>query len=188
MVGKNYSGKKIALVVGHSSVSQGAYGNMGISEFHYWDRFLKKNIMNFTDENEYQIFYRSTGGSGYSERMRELHSRIDEWEADISVSFHFNGAGKAYINGHEILYYNAGKTLAEKLDIIFDKNLDNRDRGVKKVNKGDRGSGFLRRGKSKCILVEPFFASHQDKFVEGGEQYDNLVNSFVEFFRDVAEG
>ena len=127
------------------------------------------------------VFHRSETIKGYGEKMKDLHKRIDEWGAEVSVSFHFNAFGVEAVNGHEILYHSkGGKKLAKKMDKIFDIYLDNRDRNIKQRNRKQRGGGFLSRGKSLCILVEPFFASHQDRFMDGGER-QNLLTSFVEF-------
>ncbi len=177
---------KWAFVIGHSSLKKGAYGNMGISEFDFYRDFVFELMKRLDNEKiagqKYQTFYREDKLSGYSERMIELHDRIDTWGADISISFHFNAAGKEYINGHEILYCsNAGHNLAVDLDELFDAYLKNNDRNIKKRSKHDRGGGFLCRGKSVCILVEPFFAAHQNRYVCGGDMREPLKNAFVDF-------
>ena len=175
--------KKIALVVGHRSGKKGAYGDTGMSEWDFWSEFLSDILLMLPKHNQYKICFRGNDHHGYGERMKEMHKKIDTWGADISVSFHFNGSDNGSVTGHEILYCsNGGKRLAEKLDVCFDKWLDNNDRGIKKRTKHQRGGGFLCRGNSKCILVEPFFGSHQHSFIRNGSERQKLINGFLEFF------
>jgi len=180
---------KVAFVKGHSSVKKGAWGNMGISEFDFYSKFIPQLIKRLKTEaiagHKYQEFERGLVG-GYGEKMRELHKRIDAWGADISIAFHFNGAGDERINGHEILYCsNAGHNLAVGLDELFDAYLDNNDRNIKKIKKSDRGGGFVCRGKSVCILIEPFFGAHQNRFVECGDMREGLLQSLVDFISGI---
>ena len=179
---------KIALVVGHRNGSQGSYGNTGISEWKYWKEFLAEMIEQLPLDNQYQIFLRNDRMGGYTNEMIDLHKRIDVFGADLSVSFHFNGSGDSSIHGNEVLYCSdGGKKFAEILNGIFRDNLQNNNRGIKKREKSDRGGGFLCRGRSKCILVEPFFESHQNEFVDGGSQREVLMESFIEFFQRISE-
>jgi len=180
---------KIALVVGHRKSAQGAVGSEGISEYVFWDDLLHELITDgwLSNDNEVKIFYRRDRANGYGERMRDLHWRIDAWGADISVSFHFNAAGNKRVDGHEVLYCSkGGKKLAEIMDALFDQYLDNRCRGIKKRGRKDRGGGFLCRGRSACILIEPFFASHQHLYADGGEERENLMSAIADFINLVA--
>jgi N-acetylmuramoyl-L-alanine amidase len=116
--------------------------------------------------------------------MRALHAKLDKWGADVSVSLHFNAAGDSRVNGHEVLYCSkSGKKLAKKLNDLFSANLPNRDRGIKKKTRQDRGGGFLCQGRSVCVLSEPFFAAEQEYFV--GPGYEELMASFLEFFDEL---
>lgn len=177
---------KVALVVGHRKSRQGAYGNCGISEYVFWDAFLHDYLPIMPDKHEYQIFYRDDKVSGYGEKMKHLHKRIDDWGAEVSVSFHFNASSNQSVHGHEILYYSTGgKTYAKIMDEMFDKHLDNNDRNIKKRTKKQRGGGFLSRGKSKCILIEPFFAAQQHRYIEDGEKRMDLAHALIDFFEYV---
>jgi N-acetylmuramoyl-L-alanine amidase len=181
--------KKIALVVGHRSRSQGAYGNMGISEW-IFNSDLAKEIVDEADDIDVdlKIFYRRESGHGYTQRMKTLHKEIDAWGADISVSLHFNASSHASANGHEVLHCAFSSTSAKYAALMnssFTKHLNNKDRGVKPKSRKDRGGGFLCRGRSYCILVEPFFASHQNEYIQGQRGREELINSFIEFFENV---
>jgi len=181
--------KKIALVVGHRKSSQGAYGANGMSEYVFYKALSKEvKLASIGSDFEVEIFERSDELSGYTARMKELHKRIDEWGADVSISLHFNASSNKNANGHEVLYCSKkGFELAKKMNNIFSKNLKNRDRGVKKVSlkNRDRGAGFVCRGKSACILVEPFFASNI-KFYENGKGREALIKSLLDFMHSIS--
>jgi len=180
--------KKVALVVGHRKRKPGAYGNAGLSEFQY-NSILVNDIFSSllgSDDVDVRIFYRDDKPGGYGEKMKRLHKRIDAWGADFSISFHFNACDKTWVNGHEILYCsNAGRRAAKILDKHFDKNLNNRDRNIKRRKKNQRGGGFLCRGRSVCVISEPFFASHQDKFVRGTDGYEVLKKSYIDAIKEI---
>lgn len=175
---------KIAFVVGHSATKKGAYGNTGLSEFDFYSKFVPELVERLKSEkleHSYQVFYRGTSG-GYTENMKDLHRRIDQWGADLSISFHFNAASNELVNGHEILYCSdKGYEYAVQLDELFDAYLDNNDRNTKKRTMSDRGGGFLCRGKSVCILIEPFFASHQNRYVRNGDMREPLKQALIDF-------
>jgi len=178
--------KKIALVVGHRPSAPGAYGDMGIPEFKFWNELapILKNRMEATGRVQCRIFHRPEIPGGYGAKMKALHKEIDEWGADISISLHFNAASSPMANGHEVLYCafsNGGMLYAKIMEDIFTKRLPNKPRGTKPKTKKERGGGFLCRGKSKCILVEPFFASNQHDYVEGGAHREDLISCFEDF-------
>ncbi len=177
--------KKIAIVVGHRKGSQGAYGNAGLSEWKF-NKKLASEIKERTDRlgKNVKIFFRKEHGTGYTQRMKELHRDIDDWGADITISLHFNASSHAYANGHEVLYCSSSRRSGEyarQMNDLFSQYLNNRDRGVLPRGKKNRGGGFLCRGRSNCILVEPFFASHQHEYMPGTPGREALIKSIVTF-------
>ena len=180
-------GKTIALVIGHDQHSKGAYGNMGMSEWHFNDKFIADlKTGGFLPEHHiYYVYYRSVDISGYTAKMNDLHARIDKDEVDISIEFHFNGATDASVNGNEVLYCSEnGRIIASFLDEALDA-LSNRDRGIKKVTMNDNGGGFCCRGKSVAILTEPFFGSHQNLYVQNGHDRELLKQCYKNFFNSI---
>jgi len=179
---------KIALVIGHRASAPGAYGSAGVPEWHFWNDAVSEILSRVNvPSSDIKVFYRKEKGTGYNQRMVDLHKEIDEWGADISISFHFNAASNPSANGHEVLYCSSSftsKKLAEQMNSIFSRKLSNKDRGIKPRLKKERGGGFLCRGKSRCILVEPFFASHQHEYIRGGLNREALISSFVEFIEN----
>ena len=184
--------KKIALVVGHRASAPGAYGNAGLPEWHFWNAAVAEVMARSEGlPVSLKVFHRKEHGTGYTQRMKELHREIDAWGADISVSLHFNASSNGAANGHEVLYCSSSKgglRYAALMNDIFTKNLPNKNRGIKPKSKGDRGGGFLCRGRSYCILIEPFFASHQSEYVPGGAHRGDLIRSIVEFIEAVSLG
>jgi len=182
--------KKIALVIGHRSRSQGAYGNAGQSEWTFYNDLVKEIVVAAKElDVELKVFHRREQGHGYTQRMKHIHQEIDAWGASISVSCHFNASSHASANGHEVLHCASSSTSAKYAKVMndaFSHNLSNRDRGVKKKTKKNRGGGFLCRGRSYCILIEPFFASHQSEYMRHSQGREDLINSFLEFFGKVA--
>lgn len=178
-------GKRVALCVGHNPKSQGAVGSSGLTEFQFNREFLKELIPYLPPTNEYHLFERKALG-GYEAEQDDLAKQIAEWgDCDIAIEFHFNAAVNQSANGHEILYLsNKGKELAEKLDKKFDEYLNNADRHIKRRASG-RGYGFLSRGNYTSLIVEPFFASNQYRFVGDGDLKQPLITAYKEFFSEI---
>lgn len=168
---------KIALVIGHSSDSRGAYGNAGISEFQFWDELINEmSFRKMLPKNTY-VFYRSSDVKGYTSQMWELHKRIDAVGCEVAIECHFNSFHRPEANGNEVLYCSeGGKKIADIFDEAFD-SLPNRDRGVKKVTLKSRGGGFCCRGKSKAIIIEPFFGARQREYIHGGSNRELLLTA-----------
>ena len=173
---------KIALCIGHNSKAQGAIGQEGISEYKFNAEFLEDLLRLLPDKHEYKVFTRPAVSS-YTTQQDEMHKDIAAWgNCEVAIEFHFNAAENDEVHGHEILYLsNGGKTLAFTLDAEYDKYLDSNDRGVKQVTSGN-GYGFLKRGAYSSILVEPYFASYQSKFIRGGSHRCALLQAYVDFF------
>jgi len=182
--------KNIALVVGHRASSPGAYGNAGVPEWNFWNDGVSEIVQKANGfPVELRVFHRQETGGGYTTKMKKLHREIDAWGADISVSLHFNASSNASANGHEVLYCSfssRGRRYAEMMNAKFNKFLSNKDRGIKPKTKKDRGGGFLCRGRSACILIEPFFASHQNRYMHNGSDRHGLIQSIVEFIEEAS--
>lgn len=172
---------RVALCVGHNRISQGAYGNAGITEYVFNSEFVAELAILLEGIVDFKVFHREPKPT-YEEEQEVLHRRIAEWKGcTLAVEFHFNSATNEDITGHEILYFSPkGRLLALKLDKQFDR-LSNKDRNIKLRDKG-AGTGFLRRGNYPCLIVEPFFASHQSNFLPNSVQRNLLLQAYVDFF------
>lgn len=182
------SKKKVALVIGHDEKKQGAYGKEGISEYAFNRALVYDELLPVINDVEVKVFLRNPNISGYTNQMKDLHRKIDEWGAEHSIEFHFNGASNEDVNGHEVLYYSkAGNQMALQLDECFDKYLKNNDRNVKHIqSSSENGYQFLSRGNSACIIAEPFFGEHQDHYGQTGNMRMKLVQAYAEFINGLA--
>jgi N-acetylmuramoyl-L-alanine amidase len=174
---------KVALVVGHDRLKQGAWGNAGMSEWGFNSEVAKRLERCFESDRyvDIKVFYHTPSVS-YGKKMKKTHKAIDAWGAKYAIELHFNAAGDLNVTGHEVLYCSsAGEKIAKKLDMFLNRHLRNKDRKIKHRSKKQRGGGFLCRGKSVCLISEPFFAAHQDRFVPGTLGWDSLISAYIEF-------
>lgn len=186
-VEKPKSGKKIALIVGHTQASQGDYGNEGLGEYQFNDEFIEELWFTLPKQHSYYIKYRSSDINSYTKQMVALHDQMDDIGIDISIEFHFNGSSDSSVNGNEVLYCassSRGESLASILDECLD-SLPNRDRGIKPVSGKDRGAGFCCIGASIALITEPFFGSEQSDFIRGGKDREKLKQAYRNFFERV---
>lgn len=175
---------KVALVIGHDANDQGAYGSKGISEFRFNDELISEMTKDDMLPNncEYNTFYRNADTRDYTPKMIALHEDIDKWGADVSIEFHFNSFSNKSVHGHEVLYCSrGGKRIAELLNDSLDEHLPTSNRGAKKVVMSNRGGGFCCRGKSLAIILEPYFAAHQYRFIVGGDLREPLKLAISDF-------
>lgn len=161
--------KRIALVVGHSEGSRGAYNKeMNVHEY-YLNESLAKHTLNYMSiESELDpcLVYRL---NGYS----KLPNDINELNPDLIISFHHNSTSNKTVQGTETLYYHKSKEskeLASKVQNALVDVLGFKDRGLKPVDSEDRGGYVLKYTNAPCILVEPYFISDNDGLIEGASK------------------
>lgn len=154
--------RKLAIVVGHNSVQQGAVrGDTKETEFAYNSK-LAKLIQGASEAYEMQvkIFHRIPMGS-FSREIDRVYEEVDQWDADASIELHFNGAKSATATGTETL--SSGTPLSLRLATAVQREmviaLGLRDRGIKTRAADARGGRNLHSGKAPAILVEPFFGT-----------------------------
>jgi N-acetylmuramoyl-L-alanine amidase len=146
---------KIAIVVGHDSIEQGAFSNLlKKSEFAYYSEVVK--LLPF------DIYYRSTKG-GYKSKMEELAKQINGKGYTLVIELHFNSFN-GVANGSEALYFsgsNIGKRFAEILAEGVAKEYGSTRRGAKAISQtNDRGYWFLKLMDAPAVIYEPFFADN----------------------------
>lgn len=176
--------KRLAIVVGHNSASQGAVrGDTGESEF-AWNGRLARRIEALGAEYdlEVRVFFRTPGG-GYKTEIHRVYDEVDRWKADASIELHFNAAGSAAAEGTETLSSGTALSLrlAESVQREMVVALGTRDRGIKTRAAQERGGQSLIAGRAPAILVEPYFGSSpldQRATDEEGEQ-ERLADAIV---------
>ena len=99
---------KIALVIGHASDKQGAWGSQGVSEYKYWKKFIKRLVKSgkLPSKHQYKIFERPTNRRGYGSRMKALHTQIRMRTAhntppQLAYNEAFGDVYWAYLNSSE---------------------------------------------------------------------------------------
>ena len=182
---------KIAVVVGHSSKSQGAMNKRyKVTEFQFFEalaREIKKNFSDFNMSDEIVIIHRENG-------YAKLPSEINSFSVDLVVSLHANAFNRS-VDGCEMLYYHkseSGKEIATIFQKKIVKLLANSDRGIKAKTSEDRGGYLLKETHAPCIICEPFFIDNDADFgfaqmmFEKGEMtvaYCEAINDAVQFLR-----
>jgi N-acetylmuramoyl-L-alanine amidase len=164
---------KIAIVVGHDKIEQGAYSHLlKHSEFSYYSELVK--LLPF------DIYFRSTKGS-YMDKMRELAKQINGKGYTLVVELHFNMFnGKA--NGTEALYHHKstiGKRYAEIYCQNVVKEYGTVNRGAKGIS-GGNGFGFVSLMDAPAIVLEPFFGDNKESlnFKDLNKHAKLLIDTF----------
>lgn len=172
--------KNIAIIIGHDKESPGAYSKiLGTSEYIY-NSEVASHLGGVAD-----IYKRPLGG-GYTTQMRKLAEILNPKGYDLVVELHFNkfdGEENNVGTGCEALVYPDNEQtkiwgnhfcfqVSEKYDLI--------NRGVKEVEKGGRGYGFLSLMSAPAMIVEPFFGDENEalKF-ENTAEYAQLIKEWI---------
>jgi N-acetylmuramoyl-L-alanine amidase len=171
----------IALVIGHSNKSKGAYNKtFNISEFEFNEKLvnlISKDLNKELIKNE--IIYRSN--------YNELPNKINELKPNFIVSFHCN-AFNTKVSGTEMLYYHSsknGKQIAEIFQTNIVSCLELPDRNIKPKHTEDRGGYLLRYTNAPCIISEPFFIDNDYDYKKVMERYFAFIKANVDSFIEV---
>ena len=176
---------KIALIIGHSLVKQGASED-GLTEFDYNDQLLTSMGSKLPGNHQFAAFYRSSDIKTYSEQMDAWHERLANWGCELAIEFHLNDFWNEDVDGHEVLAMSDNSMkYATLLNTSFSKYLTNNDRGPKKITSADNGYGFLSRGNYPCIIAEPFFITQINSYIHGTAKRSTLIKAYIEFFKDL---
>jgi N-acetylmuramoyl-L-alanine amidase len=148
---------KIAVVVGHDSIEQGAFSNiLKKSEFSYHSELVK--LLPF------DIYYRPTKG-GYKSKMEELAKEINGKGYNLVIELHFNSFN-GVANGTEALYFNNSVNGKRWAEIYVDKicsEYNTSIRGAKVIkHTNERGYWFLKLMDAPAIILEPFFGDNKE--------------------------
>ena len=176
----------VAICVGHSRQGDtGAVSCGGINEWTYNKKvaeYLKSDLQEYGISSFIVDTYGGTYGS-YTSAMNWLTKHLKEQKASIAVELHFNAADNEKAEGMEMLYWHSsriGLSLAEyllrgcKRFFPLVKN-----RGIKKIIKGDRGATFLRKTHCPAIISEPFFGSNWQDWITFADQESTLSQAIA---------
>ena len=174
---------KAAIIVGHNVNQSGAFAGDPIGESEYsFNSKVAKSILEKSRQFDIEIavFCRKPQG-GYAREIREVYRRIDDWEANLSLELHFNGAENPAATGCETFSSGTPESLilCEVLQEEMVRTLRLADRGVKVRTPDENGGLSLHSGKAPSALVEPFFGSNENDRIRAAELG---VNGFAEMF------
>lgn len=172
---------KIAVVVGHHSKDGGAYSEyLKTNEFNFYSQVVKQ----LKDVN---VFYHNENIKGYTSRIKDTATRINNFKADLVIECHFNAASPN-AHGCETLYYfnsKKGKEYAQKFSDLVNRRTDIklRNGGLKAlVNSNDRGFASVYYPKAPAILVEPFFGTSMEDCIKVGgvNKMASILQEFID--------
>jgi N-acetylmuramoyl-L-alanine amidase len=166
---------KIAVVVGHDAIEQGAFSNIiKKSEFAYHSEVAK--LLPF------DVYYRSKGGS-YKSKMEELAEDINGKGYTLVIELHFNSFN-GVANGTEALYFDGSVNGKRWAEVYVDKicsEYKTSIRGAKVIkHKDERGYWFLKLMDAPAIILEPFFGDNKEavSFKDVNKYAKSLIDIF----------
>ncbi|RXJ86966.1 N-acetylmuramoyl-L-alanine amidase [Arcobacter sp. CECT 8985] len=178
--------KRIALVVGHSEKSKGAYNDeMNVHEYYLNEALAKHtlNVMKIEKDLDPFLVYRK---NGYS----KLPGDINETNPDMIICFHHNASANKTVQGTETLYYHKAersKEFAKEIQKNLVDVLDFRDRGLKPVDSEDRGGYVLKYTNAPCVLIEPYFISDNDGLIMGAAKQFECASAIAAAVKKVLD-
>lgn len=161
--------KKVAVVIGHNSKSQGAVRrDTGESEYKFNGRIADMMLANaeLYPDVSFRVFRRKSGG-GYSAEIDRVYAEVNKWSPNLSMELHFNANASDKANGCEMLSSGSTKSaaFAKAVNASVVEAIGVSNRGVKIRGKSDRGGRSLFAGRAPAILTEPFFGSSQTDLI-----------------------
>jgi hypothetical protein len=135
---------------------------------------LRHNLVHFGHE----CFVAPVGKLG-----RKVHA-INEADVDVAIEIHFNGGGSKNTKGSETLYCEGsrrGKKLAQTIQKLLSKAMDNRNRGAKEgwykmdqpgvvdypgdVDGDEKIDYFLGHTRAPAVIIEPDFIQQRANII-----------------------
>jgi hypothetical protein len=151
--------KKVALIIGHNKKLQGAASEfLGKTEYQYYQFLRSFQLIN--EKIHTETFDRDEGWGALTRKVRNF-------DADITIEFHFNSFTSANARGCETLVKigdQESKVFGKKITDDYCAHFGKRNRGVKKVSTGNRGYNNLSKMRDVAcvsVLFEPFFGSNR---------------------------
>lgn len=176
--------KKIALVIGHSEKSKGAYNEeMNVHEYYLNEALAKKtfDFMKLEKDIDPVLVYRRNG-------YAKLPEDINKFEADAIICFHHNAASNKTVQGTETLYYHKSqisKEFAKEVQRKLVDALDFKDRGAKGIDSEDRGGYVLKYTNAPAVLIEPYFLSETNGMLIGASKQNECAVAITEAVKKV---
>ncbi len=177
-------GPKLAVVVGHTRRSPGAFGKDPVDQNEYfWNSDLAARMKEHAAAHDIaiEVFFRDNGG------ITGAYSRAGEWGAEGCIELHFNAAAVAASGTETITVTDQSQPLARAVQAAMVDTLELRDRGVKPPWEG-RGRQSVTQLPVPSVLVEPFFGSNAGDCRRADERKQQLAEALVRAAADVLAG
>lgn len=163
---------KLAVVIGHNAVRQGATRRDTDESEYSWNGRLSTVLLRQAkgtplDVRVFRRTYHDEQRGGYPAEIRDVYNRVNEWGARASIELHFNASENPSATGIETLSSGSSRSLvlAAHVQAEMVAALGLRSRGVKVRTRDGatasqrRGWRSLHYGDAPAVLVEPFFAT-----------------------------
>ena len=173
---------KIAFVVGHDVVEQGAVSKIiNMTEYRYNCKVADVLCKDF------DVYYRNPNKKSYGAKMRDLANQLNHKNYDYVIELHFNKfdnkANKRGVGCEAVILPSnqKSKSLSNKILDKISKDFDIINRGVKEHGATERGYGFLSKMNANAIILEPFFGDENEalKFLDF-EKYANSLKEVLQ--------
>ena len=166
--------KTVSICVGHSREGDnGAVSVSGRSEWNYNEPIAEMLATILRSAGVKVYVHDSYPGLDYTVAMRSLSNALNVESPDCAIELHFNSA-TPNAKGFEYLFWKTskkGKRLAEIFQRTHrERSPQQRDRGIKAVEFGQRASLYLRLPNCPCLVCEPFFGSSQEDWALFGSE------------------
>lgn len=167
---------KLAVVVGHNVASQGARRVTDGQSEYIWCGLLAQRMATLAPRSV-RVF-RRTPGSG---EIARVYREVADWGAGAAVELHFNSFSQASATGTETLHNGSAtpRALALAVQAQMVAALGLPDRGLKKVNKGQRGFATVSAAAQPTVLLEPYFGSNAGDCNRADARIDALARAIL---------
>lgn len=174
---------KVAIIIGHTKFSQGAYSKTFRKTEYKFYKDMQPRLQLLGDVFTHNAFIPS-----YTKR--QIHTALKTSGYDVVYELHFNAFNGEAKGVEAKYYYNSliGNKLADKFcdDYSFLTGANNR--GSKGLSdKTQRGFGFVKHQKPVAVLLEPFFGDNPFdcmKFKE--ELFLNSLDRNIEYYSEIS--
>lgn len=184
--------KRVAICVGHSRIGDsGARSVGGVSEWAFNTIIAADLHGRLTKRGYFSEAIAHYPVGTYSQAMRWLAKHLKKGKFDIAIELHFNSFSSSIARGHEYLFYaksKKGKELAQCFSDSHAEIMPNQtNRGIKPIDSGGRGAGFLKGVKPVAVICEPFFGSRPAEWITYWNNQDVLVDIYEKAICDYFE-
>lgn len=151
---------RIMILPGHSHWDSGATNDkLGRTE-HSIVSAVAQKLFEMENFNQHDVIFKNRNKS-----YAALPVEINSWGPELVIELHLNAASNPDVQGTEVLIAKGSVGGRKYGKLILDELLKEygfKNRGVKEIDKLDRGGTLLYKTKAPCVIVEAYFLSAID--------------------------